>query len=124
MDDEVKEEAVKYAKGFLRNKLNQHTIRASCEFGGESISFSEFTYSRSELLKNRAKEIGLEILNSGDAIATKEVMHPLIVVGINLIRQQIRKVLDERYPMWDDINLIFCQYIERLDNELQRNGQS
>ena len=124
MDDEVKEEAVKYGKGFLRARLNSHTIRASCEFGGESISFSEFVYSRSELLKNRAKEIGLEILNSGDAITTKEVLHPLNVVGIILIKQQIRKVLDERYPMWDDINAVFCQYIERLDNELQRNGQS
>ena len=124
MSDEVKEEAVKYGKGFLRARLDSHTIRASCEFGGDSISFSEFVYSRSELLKNRAKEIGLEILNSGDAITTKEVLHPLNVVGIILIKQQIRKVLDERYPMWDDINLIFCQYIERLDNELQRNGQS
>lgn len=124
MDDEVKEEAVKYGKGFLRARLNSHTIRASCKFGGESISFSEFIYSRSELFKNRAKEIGLEILNSGDAITTKEVLHPLNVVGIILIRQQIQKILDERYPMWNDINAVFCQYIERLDNELQRNGQS
>lgn len=123
MDDEVKEEAIKYGKGFLRSKLGQHTIHASCEFGGESISFSEFIYCRSDLLKDRAKEIGLEILNSGDAITTTDIMHPLIVVGIILIKQQIRKILDERYPMWDDINKVFCQYIERLDNELQRNGQ-
>lgn len=123
MNDDVKEEAIKYGKGFLRSKLDQHTIRVGCEFGGESISFSEFIYCRSNLLKDRAKEIGLEILNSGDAITTTDIMHPLIVVGVILIKQQIRKVLDERYPMWDDINKVFCQYIERLDNELQRNGQ-
>ena len=70
------------------------------------------------------KEIALSVVNAGDAIDFGDNGHPLIVIGVALIKMEIDKILDQMYPMWNDPASVFLKYIESLNNELQHNSKS
>lgn len=124
MSDDEKEVAIAAAKFRIRKRRDGHIIHASSEIGSESICLDRYIYTSSSLLRERMKEAIFSVVESGDEIDLIEDRHPLIVIGMALIKKEVEKILDEMYPMWNNPELVFVKYIESRDNELQRNSQS
>lgn len=124
MTDEEKEKAIAAAKFVMRKNPGKTIFNFSSTIGSESICPGSFIYTISPLLKERMKDVVLSAINNGDAIDLGDDSHPLIVIGVALIKMQIEKILDQMYPMWNNPNSVFLKYIESLDNELQHNSKS
>lgn len=124
MTDEEKEKAIAAAKFAIRKRPKNLVLGFSSTIGSESICFTGYIYTTSPILRERMKEIALSVVNAGDAIDFGDNGHPLIVIGVALIKMEIDKILDQMYPMWNDPISVFLKYIESLDNELQHNSKS
>lgn len=124
MTDEEKEKAIAAAKFAIRKRPKNFVLGFSSTIGSESICFTGYIYTISPILRERMKEIALSVVNAGDAIDFGDNGHPLIVIGVALIKMEIDKILDQMYPMWNDPASVFLKYIESLDNELQHNSKS
>ena len=124
MTDEEKEKAIAAAKFAIRKRPKNLVLGFSSTIGSESICFTGYIYTPSPILRERMKEIALSVVNAGDAIDFGDNGHPLIVIGVALIKMEIDKILDQMYPMWNDPTSVFLKYIESLDNELQHNSES